>query len=66
MPGAMDLGIADHGERASCEEAAQIAIALFADTAETLCMRLVYLAITFLAVAALVFTFPVALEKVTG
>jgi hypothetical protein len=30
----MDLGIADHGERAGCEQAAQIAIALFADTAK--------------------------------
>jgi hypothetical protein len=29
-------------------------------------VRLVYLAITFLAVAALVFTFLVALEKVIG
>src|SRR5215813_2578927 len=34
MPRAMDLGIADHGERASREQAAQIAIALFADTAK--------------------------------
>jgi|SRR5580692_10738028 hypothetical protein len=34
MIGAMDLGIADHGERASREQAAQIAIALFADTAK--------------------------------
>ena len=34
MPGAMDLGIADHSERASREQAAQIAIALFADTAK--------------------------------
>ena len=31
MAGAMDLGIADHGERASREQAAQIAIALFAE-----------------------------------
>src|SRR6266511_1099939 len=31
---AMDLGIADHGQRASGEQAAQITIALFADTAE--------------------------------
>jgi len=31
---AVDLGIADHGERASREQAAQIAIALFADTAK--------------------------------
>src|SRR4030088_2327984 len=30
----MDLGIADHGQRARREQAAQIAIALFADTAE--------------------------------
>ena len=36
MPGAMDLGIADDGQRASHEQAAQIAIALFADAAETL------------------------------
>ena len=34
MIGAMDLGIADHGERASREQAAQIAIALLADTAK--------------------------------
>ena len=34
MPRAVDLGIADHGERASREQAAQIAIALFADTAK--------------------------------
>src|SRR5215472_3034846 len=34
MSGAMDLGIADHGERAGREQAAQIAIALFANTAE--------------------------------
>jgi hypothetical protein len=34
MFGAMDLGIADDGERTSGEQAAQIAIALFADTAE--------------------------------
>src|SRR6516162_2986821 len=34
MPSAMDLGIADHGERASREQAAQIAIALLADTAK--------------------------------
>src|SRR6516162_5731865 len=33
-PGAMDLGIADHGERASREQAAQIAIALLADAAK--------------------------------
>jgi Protein of unknown function (DUF3363) len=31
---AVDLGIADHGERASREQAAQIAIALFADIAK--------------------------------
>ena len=34
MLGAMDLGIADDGERAGREQAAQIAIASFADTAE--------------------------------
>ena len=34
MPGAMDLGIADHGERACREQPAQIAIALLADTAK--------------------------------
>src|SRR5262245_34756167 len=34
MFGAMDLGIADDGERTRREEAAQIAIALFADAAE--------------------------------
>src|SRR5437016_1153171 len=34
MFGAMDLGIADDGERTRGEQAAQIAIALFADTAE--------------------------------
>src|SRR4029077_16772481 len=34
MPGAMDLSITDDGERASREQAAQIAITLFADTAE--------------------------------
>ena len=34
MPGAMDLGIADHCECASREQAAQIAIALLADTAK--------------------------------
>src|SRR5262249_22242621 len=34
MFGAMDLGIADHRQRASGEQAAQIAITLFADTAE--------------------------------
>src|SRR4029077_7829238 len=34
MSGAMDLGIADHGECAYCEQAAQIAIALLADTAK--------------------------------
>src|SRR3954462_6959098 len=33
MARAMDLGIADHGECARCEQAAQIAIALLADTA---------------------------------
>ena len=34
MPGAVDFGIADHGERASHEQAAQIAVTLLADTAE--------------------------------
>src|SRR5262249_7119693 len=34
MPRAVDLGIADHGEGASGEQAAQIAIALFADAAK--------------------------------
>ena len=34
MLGAMDLGIADHGQRARREQAAQVAIALFADAAE--------------------------------
>src|SRR5262245_30183357 len=34
MFGAMELRIADHGERAGGEQAAQIAIALFADVAE--------------------------------
>src|ERR1700751_4992827 len=34
MPGAVDFGIADHCERASREEAAQIAIALLADIAK--------------------------------
>src|SRR5215470_9833567 len=34
MPGAMDHGIADHGERASREQAAQIAITLLADAAK--------------------------------
>src|SRR5215831_4975208 len=34
MFGAMDLGIADDGQRACREQAAQIAIALFADAAE--------------------------------
>jgi hypothetical protein len=34
MFGAMDIGIADDGQRASGEQAAQIAIALFADTGE--------------------------------
>ena len=36
MFGAMDFGIADHGQRASREQAAQIAVALFADTAKLL------------------------------
>jgi hypothetical protein len=30
----MDLGITDNGQRASGEQAAQVAISLFADTAE--------------------------------
>src|SRR5882724_3921319 len=34
MPGAMNFGIADYGERTSHERAAQIAVTLFADTAE--------------------------------
>ena len=34
MPGAVDLGIADHGERAGPERAAQIPIALLADPAK--------------------------------
>ena len=34
MLGAMDLGVADNGERAGHEQAAQIAVTLFADTAE--------------------------------
>jgi len=34
MPGAMNFGIADHGERTSHERAAQIAVTLSADTAE--------------------------------
>jgi hypothetical protein len=34
MLGAVDLGIADDGECASHEQAAQIAIALLADTTE--------------------------------
>ena len=34
MSGAMDLGIADHGERTGREQTAQIAIASFADTAK--------------------------------
>src|ERR1041385_5551465 len=32
--GAMDFGVADHGKRAGCEQAAQIAVALLADAAE--------------------------------
>ena len=36
MFGAMDFGISDHGQRASREQAAQIAVALFADTAKLL------------------------------
>ena len=34
MFGAMDFGIADHRQRAGREQAAQVAIALFTDTAE--------------------------------
>jgi hypothetical protein len=34
MLGAMDLGVTDDGERAGHEQAAQIAVTLFADTAE--------------------------------
>jgi len=34
MPRAKDLGIANHSERAGREQAAQIAIALLADTAK--------------------------------
>jgi hypothetical protein len=34
VPGAMDLGIADDGESAGGEQAAQVAIALLADTAK--------------------------------
>ena len=34
MPGAVDLGIADHRKCASREQAAQIAITLLADTAK--------------------------------
>src|SRR5262245_8223887 len=34
MLGAVELGIADHGERAGGEQAAQIAVSLFADVAE--------------------------------
>jgi len=36
MPGAMDLGIADDGECSGHEQAAQVAVTLFADTAEPL------------------------------
>ena len=36
MLGAMDLGIADDGQRTGHEQAAEIAIALFADAAEPL------------------------------
>jgi hypothetical protein len=34
MLGAVDLGVTDHGERAGHEQAAQIAVTLFADIAE--------------------------------
>jgi hypothetical protein len=36
MPGSMDLGVADDSERSGHEQAAQIAVTLFADTAEPL------------------------------
>ena len=36
MPGAMDLGIADDGKCSGHEQAAQIAVPLFADAAEPL------------------------------
>ena len=36
MLGAVDPGIANDGERADHEQAAQIAVALFADTAKSL------------------------------
>ena len=36
MLGAVDLGIADHGKCAGHKKAAQIAVTLFADTAELL------------------------------
>ena len=39
MFGAVDLGIANDGQRARREQAAQIAISLFADTAELRCRR---------------------------
>jgi hypothetical protein len=35
MPRAVELGIADRGERAGCEQATQIAIALLDDTAKS-------------------------------
>ena len=35
----VDFGIADHGERAGREQAAQIAVASFADTAEPVACR---------------------------
>src|SRR5262245_14934218 len=34
VPGAMDLSVANNGECAGCKQATQVAIALFADTAE--------------------------------
>src|SRR5262249_37324073 len=34
MPSAMEFGIADHGQRAGGEQAAQISVASFADVAE--------------------------------
>jgi hypothetical protein len=39
MRRAIDLGIADHGKRAGRKQAAQVAITLFADTAEFLFAR---------------------------
>jgi len=39
MFSAVDLGIANDGQRARCEQAAQIEIALFADAAELVLAR---------------------------